>query len=71
MTADAVDLYTKIAAELERAAAHCRVAAQHYQGREIPRGGAHGLAAYGYVVKAQALLNDTARHYAERLTPEV
>jgi hypothetical protein len=71
MTADAVDLYTKIAAELERAAAYCRVAAQYDQDREIPRGAAHGLAADGHVVKAQALLNDMARHHAERSTTEV
>ncbi len=40
MTADAVNLYTKIAAELERAATHCQVAAQHCQDREILRGAA-------------------------------
>ncbi len=71
MTSEAVALYQKIASELERAAAPGRLAAQHYQDRGIPRGAAHGLAASGHLVQAQTILNDVARHHAERSTTEV
>ncbi|GEM_PF-1003279 len=33
------------AEKLERAAAHCRIAAKHYTDRDIPRGGTHAYAA--------------------------
>lgn len=61
--------YADAADELQRAAEHCRVAAQHYRDELIPRGAAHAWAAHGHVVSAQALLDEQARVHASRSIP--
>ena len=58
--------YDEAAEELERAVAHCRVAAGHFRGGEIPRGAAHGWAAYGHVLVAREALEAQAREHAAR-----
>jgi Flp pilus assembly protein TadD len=45
------------AGDLERAAAHCREAANHFRSREVPRGCAHSLAARGDFLKAEQRLD--------------
>ena len=62
----AADRYDSAAAELERAAAHLRVAAGHYPDGEIPRGCAHAWAAHGHVRTAEGQLDDNAVAHAAR-----
>lgn len=47
--------------ELESAARHARVAAEHFRDGEVPRGCAHAWAAHGHCLSAQALLNENAQ----------
>ncbi|MEM8766112.1 MAG: hypothetical protein AAGE43_01610 [Pseudomonadota bacterium] len=55
----------RLAAEkLDRAAAHCRIAAQHYSNREIPRGCAHAFAALGDMRIAENAIDDNAMLHA-------
>jgi hypothetical protein len=61
--------YADAADELQRAAEHCRVAAQHYRDELIPRGAAHAWAARGHLLNAQALLDGQARVHASRSVP--
>ena len=58
--------YDKAGDELERAVAHCRVAAGHFRAGEIPRGAAHAWAAYGHVLAAEDALDAQAREHATR-----
>ena len=52
---DDVAAQFKAAAEkLERAAAHCRIAAKHYLDRDVPRGCAHAFAALGDIASIPA-----------------
>jgi hypothetical protein len=51
----AARLYDEAAAELDRAAAHCPVAA------EVPRGTAHAWAALGHLREAEHRLEEQAR----------
>lgn len=53
-----------IAAELERAAAHCRVAAAHYRARVVPRAAAHAWAAFGHVQRGRRALSELAEEHA-------
>ena len=62
----AARLYDEAAAELERAAGHCRVAADHFRNREVPRGCAHAWAAEGHVREAEDRLGQQARFHASR-----
>lgn len=48
--------YEQIAAELEAAAKHLRITAQHFREREVPRGCAHTFAAQGHLHQAQTQL---------------
>ena len=57
------------AEELDRAAAHCRTAAGHFRGHEIPRGAAHAWAARGHLLAAAESLDAQAREHAEASTP--
>ncbi len=67
----AAGLYDEVAAELERALGHCRVAAQHFRDELVPRGTAHAWAARGHLLKAEALLDEQAReHSSHALLPE-
>ena len=62
---DAVaEAYDAIAAELEQALAHLRVAAGHYRNELVPRGAAHAWAARGHLLAAGALLDAQAREHA-------
>ena len=56
---------------LDEAAAHCRVAAQHFRDREVPRAGAHAWAAVGRLADAAELLSRQARDHAARSRPQV
>jgi hypothetical protein len=62
----AAQLYEDAAVELERAVAHCRTAAGHFRDGEVPRGAAHGLAARGHLLEAEARLDEQARAHAKR-----
>jgi len=57
-------IYDEVAAELERAAAHASVAAQHLRDGNVPRGAAHAWAVHGHLLEAQARLADQAREHA-------
>ena len=62
----AAGFYDAAAEELERAVAHCRVAAGHFRAGEVPRGGAHAWAAHGHVLAAQDALAAQAREHRLR-----
>ena len=62
----AAQLYDEAAEQLELAVAHCRTAAGHFRQGEVPRGAAHGLAARGHLLEAEARLDDQARTHAKR-----
>jgi hypothetical protein len=53
-------LYDEAAAELDRAAALCRVAAGNFRGAEVPRGAAHAWAALGHLREAELRLEEQA-----------
>jgi hypothetical protein len=56
--------YDEIAAELQQALAHVRVAAEHYRNELVPRGAAHAWAAHGHLLAAQEQLEAQARDHA-------
>ncbi len=58
--------FERAAAELETAARHCRIAAQHFEDQLVPRGCAHGFAALGHVAEAQERLVAATRLHASR-----
>jgi len=60
----AAQLYDEAAHELERAAGHCRVSAEHFRNGEVPRGTAHAWASYGHVREALDRLEQQARFHA-------
>jgi hypothetical protein len=60
----AARLYDEAAQELERATGHCRVAAEHFRGGEVPRGAAHAWAAFGHLQEALDRLGQQARFHA-------
>jgi TPR repeat protein len=62
----AAKLYDTAAEELEKAAAHARVAAQHFRDGEIPRGGAHAWATRGHMLAAQQALDEQALEHRLR-----
>ncbi len=61
--------YEQSARELELAVQHLRTAARHFRDREVPRGCAHALAAYGHMCSGQSLLNENAVLHAARSVP--
>ena len=63
-------LYDEVAAELEQAAAHASVAAQHFRDENVPRGTAHAWAARGHILEAQSRLDEQAREHARMSRPE-
>jgi hypothetical protein len=65
----AAELYDRTADELQLAAEHCRVAAQHFRDRLVPRGAAHAWAARGHLLNAVSLLDEQAREHASRSVP--
>jgi hypothetical protein len=62
-------LYDQVAAELDRAAEHARVAAQHFRDENVPRAAAHAWATYGHMRTARDRLDEQAREHAERSRP--
>jgi TPR repeat protein len=67
---EAAKLYEEAAAELDRAAAHARVAAQHFRDREIPRGAAHAWATRGHILAAGKALDEQALEHRLRSRTE-
>lgn len=65
----AADQLEEIAVELERAAQHCRVAAQHYRERNVPRAAAHAWAAQGHVHHGTQALLQLSEEHAARSVP--
>jgi hypothetical protein len=64
---DDVAAQFKAAAEkLERAAAHCRIAAKHYLDRDVPRGCAHAFVALGDLASARDAIDANARLHADK-----
>ena len=61
--------YDEIAAELETALAHVRVAAQHYRDGVVPRGAAHAWSAHGHLLEAAERLAERARDHARHSVP--
>lgn len=61
---DVAEVFRRAAEKLERAAAHCRIAAKHYTDRDIPRGCAHAFAALGDIALAQEDLDENAKLHA-------
>jgi hypothetical protein len=68
--AAAARLYEEVAAELERAAAHAAVAAQHLRDENAPRASAHAWALRGHLLEAEARLDEQAREHARRSEPQ-
>jgi hypothetical protein len=66
----AARLLDEVAAELERAAAHAKVAAQHFREENVPRGSAHAWAVRGHLLEAQARLDEQARGHARHSEPQ-
>ena len=66
---EAARLYDAAAEELEQAAKHCRTAAGHFRGQEVPRGAAHAWAAYGHIRAAEDSLDEQARAHASKSVP--
>jgi hypothetical protein len=62
----AAQLYNAAAHELDRAAGHCRVSAEHFRNGEVPRGAAHAWAAFGHVREALDRLEQQARDHSKR-----
>jgi hypothetical protein len=62
--------FEQAVAELERAIAHCHVAAQRFRAREQASGCAHAWAAQGHLSVARQLLDEQARqHRTHALVP--
>jgi hypothetical protein len=55
--------YDDSAQELERAAAHLRIAAAHFRGHEVARGCAHAFAAYGHIRVVQRQIDEHAEEH--------
>jgi hypothetical protein len=63
-------LYDEAAPELDQAAKHCEVAAQHFRDNLVPRGTAHAWAARGHMLEAEERLDEQASEHARRSVPE-
>ena len=63
--------FKEAARELERAAAHCRIAALHYEDREVPRGCAHAFAALGHLRQAESSIDKNAIFHAGKARTEL
>ncbi len=63
---DVAEVFRSAAEKLERAAAHCRIAARHYTDRDIPRGCAHAFAALGDIALAQECIDENAKLHASK-----
>ena len=61
---DLADSFRHAAEKLERAAAHCRIAALHYVERKVPEGCAHAFAALGDMALAREQIDQCSRVHA-------
>lgn len=59
----------RAAEELELAAKHMRTMADHFRNKEIPRAGAHSLAALGHVENAKQIFAAIAANHAKNAIP--
>jgi hypothetical protein len=59
-------LFDAAAEELDKAAAHARVASQHLRNSEIPRAGAHAWATRGHLLAAEKSLDEQALEHRLR-----
>ena len=59
-------LYEEAAKELDLAARHCEVAAQHFRDNLVPRGAAPAWAARGHLLEAETRLDEQAREHSRR-----
>jgi hypothetical protein len=50
----------QVAAELEKAAGHAKIAAGHFRNAEVPRGCAHTFATEGHIIAANDLIKECA-----------
>jgi hypothetical protein len=66
----AAGLFDAAAEELDKAAAHARVAAQHLRDGEVPRAGAHAWATRGHVLAAEQSLDEQALEHRLRARPQ-
>ncbi|MEK7071154.1 MAG: hypothetical protein AAB966_05065 [Patescibacteria group bacterium] len=53
----------QIAEELEKAAAHAKIAANHFKSGEVPRGCAHSFAVEGHIAAASENLTLVAKEH--------
>jgi len=59
----------RTAEELELAAKHMRTMAKHFRNKEVPRAGAHSLAAQGHLENAKQIFADIAVNHAKKAIP--
>ena len=63
---DVAQKFKAAAEKLERAAAHCRIAAKHYTDRDVPSGCAHAFAALGDIALAREAIDENAKLHASK-----
>jgi hypothetical protein len=68
---DVAAQFNAAAVKLERAAAHCRIAAKHYVDRDVPRGCAHAFAALGDIALARDAIDANARLHASKASTDL
>ncbi|MNJ94913.1 hypothetical protein D3C87_126170 [compost metagenome] len=54
----------QVAEELEKSAQHARIAANHFNSGEVPKGCAHTLATEGHVHMANDLIKEVAKAHS-------
>ena len=63
------EAFAQAAEELEKAAAHCRIASKRYSAHDVPSGCAHAFASIGHITKANESIQENAKihsHFAQR-----
>jgi len=58
------ELFEQASIELEKAAAHCRIAATRYRAHDVPSGCAHAFASVGHISKAKTIISDNAESHS-------
>lgn len=67
---EVAELFALAANELEKAAQHFRIAAEHFRNGEVPNGCAHAFAAQGHLRQADETHGHASTiHAAHALTP--
>lgn len=54
----------QIAGELEKAASHAKIAANHFKSGEVPRACAHSFATQGHISSATEILSVVAKEHS-------